>query len=110
MLFGSICFGAGPLLMIWAQYTSHRFEMIKQKTGELHFNRGPYRYLRNPTQLGLVILVLGYACVTGTAILFVTTGVAYIISNFFFKKHEAILESRYGDAYTTYKTSVKKIL
>jgi protein-S-isoprenylcysteine O-methyltransferase Ste14 len=96
--------------MIWAQYTSHRFEIIKQQTGELHFNRGPYKYLRNPTQLGLVILVLGYAFATGTAMLFVTTGVAYIISNFFFKKHEEILESRYGAAYAAYKASVKKIL
>jgi len=110
LFFAVVCFAAGPTLMIWAQYTSHRFEIVKQQTGELHFNRGPYRYLRNPTQLGLVILVLGYAFATGTALLFVTTGVAYIISNVFFKKHEAILESRYGDSYKAYKSSVRKIL
>ncbi len=110
VVFANICFFIGPVLMIWAQYTSHRFEIVKQQTGELHFNRGPYKYLRNPTQLGLVVLVLGYAFATSTAILFVTTGVAYIISNFFFKKHEEILESRYGAAYTAYKASVKKIL
>ena len=110
LLFSVICFGVGPLLVIWAQATSHRFEIVKQQTGELQFNRGPYRFLRNPTQFGLVVLVLGYAFATGTAMLFVTTGIAYIISNVFFKKHEAILESRYGAPYAAYKASVKKIL
>ncbi len=109
-LFAIICFGLGPLLIAWAQYTSHRFEIIKQKTGELRFNGGPYRYLRNPTQLGLVILVAGYAFASGTAILFLTAAGAYIISNVFFRKHENILESRYGEAYKNYKSSTPKIL
>jgi protein-S-isoprenylcysteine O-methyltransferase Ste14 len=110
LTFAVICFGLGPALMIWAQYTSHRFEIIKQKTGELHFSKGPYRYLRNPTHLGLVILVLGYAFATETAMLFATTGLAYIISNFFFRRHEQILEFRYGEPYKNYKSSVRKIL
>jgi protein-S-isoprenylcysteine O-methyltransferase Ste14 len=108
--FAVLCFGVGPFLMLWAQYTSHRFEILKRETGQIQFKKGPYRFLRNPTQLGLVILVLGYALVTGTAILFVTTGVAYIISNVFFKKHEEIMESRYGTHYSSYKASVKKVL
>lgn len=96
--------------MIWAQITSHLFEKVKAQTGVVCFDKGPYRYLRNPTQLGLVILVLGYAFATGTAMLFITAGVAYIISNIFFRKHESILEDKYGETYMKYKASVKKVL
>lgn len=101
---------AGPLLIAWAQYTSHTFEKIKQKVGQPQFLRGPYRYLRNPTQLGLLLLVAGYALATGALMLFLATVLAYVISNVFFRKHETILESRYGDAYRDYKSSVKKVL
>lgn len=109
-LFAILCFGVGPALIVWAQLTSRRFEIVKEQTGQAQFNRGPYRYLRNPTQLGLVILVAGYAFASGTAILFVTAGGAYLISNIFFRKHESILEDRYGQPYKEYKTSVPKIM
>lgn len=109
-LLAVICFAVGPLLMLWAQYTSHRFEKIKQEIGAPVFHRGPYRYLRNPTQLGLLILVLGYALISGAAMLFVATGVAYLLSNIFFRKHESILETKYGAPYQAYKSSVRKIM
>lgn len=110
VVLAKICFLIGPVLIVWAQITSHKFEKVKQQTGELRFKCGPYQYLRNPTQLGLVVLVLGYAFITQTAMLFVTTGVAYIISNVFFRKHESILESKYGAPYKEYKSSVRKVL
>jgi protein-S-isoprenylcysteine O-methyltransferase Ste14 len=108
--FAVIGFILGPVLIIWAQTTSHRFELTKQQTGTLVFNRGPYRFLRNPTQFGLVMLVAGYAFASHTAILFVITALAYVISNVFFRKHEQILESRYGEPYKSYKSSVPKIM
>ncbi len=105
-----VCFTIGPLLILWAQYTSHKFEIIKKQTGELKFNKGPYKFLRNPTQLGLVILVGGYTLVTQAGTLFIATGLAYIISNVFFRKHESILESKYGQPYQEYKSSVPKVM
>lgn len=109
-IFAILCFAVGPLLILWAQYTSKRFEILKKQTGQPQFNRGPYRYLRNPTQFGLVILVGGYALVTSASTLFIATGIAYLISNIFFRKHEEILESRYGEPYKEYKSSVPKIM
>lgn len=106
----SICFVLGPFLIVWAQYTSYHFEKIKEKTGQFIFQRGPYRILRNPTQLGLLILVTGYALATGAVFLFLSTILSYSISNIFFKKHEQILEARYGDEYRSYKEKVKKVL
>lgn len=109
-LFGIISFGLGPLLIFWAQYTSYRFEIIKKQTGQIVFAKGPYRYFRNPTQIGLLFLVLGYAFVTKTLMLFIATFVSYLVSNFFFKKHEQILEDRYGEDYLKYKQKVNKVL
>lgn len=109
-ILAKICFVLGPALIVWAQITSGKFEKTKLLTGELRFKCGPYRYLRNPTQLGLVILVLGFSFATSTAMLFITTGIAYLISNVFFRKHELILESKYGTPYKEYKSSVRKFL
>ncbi len=109
-ILAKICFFVGPLLIVWAQVTSHKFEKVKKETGELRFKCGPYRYIRNPTQLGLVILVLGYSFASQTAMLFITTGVAYLISNVFFRRHELILELKYGAPYKEYKSSVRKVL
>ena len=100
----------GPLFIAWAQYTSYRFEKVKEQTGSPQFLRGPYRHFRNPTQIGLLFLVAGYALATGAIMLFLATVLAYVTSNIFFRKHEAILEHRYGDTYTQYKKSVDKIL
>ncbi|MCC7436363.1 isoprenylcysteine carboxylmethyltransferase family protein [Candidatus Nomurabacteria bacterium] len=105
-----IFFAVGPALIFWAQNSSHKFEILKQKTGTVSFSNGPYRYLRNPTQLGLLILVAGYAFASGAAVLFVATAVAYLISNIFFRKHESVLEARYGEKYINYKDSVRKIM
>ncbi len=109
-LISIIFFILGPALIFWAQYTSYMFEKTKKQTGEVLFRKGPYRYLRNPTQLGLLILIAGYALATGAAFLFICTGVAYLISNVFFRRHEMILEHKYGEPYKEYKSSVKKII
>ncbi|MBP6858086.1 MAG: isoprenylcysteine carboxylmethyltransferase family protein [Candidatus Pacebacteria bacterium] len=105
-----IFFAVGPALILWAQHSSHKFEKIKEKTGSLSFGTGPYKYLRNPTQLGLVILVAGYAFASGAAVLFIAVGIAYLISNIFFRKHESVLEARYGEHYSKYRDSVRKII
>ncbi len=105
-----VFFVLGPLLIVWAQYTSFLFEKRKQETGHPQFKRGPYRFIRNPTQMGLLLLVTGYALATGAVMLFVATVLAYLCSNIFFYKHEHILEERYGSEYQTYKQEVKKIL
>jgi protein-S-isoprenylcysteine O-methyltransferase Ste14 len=100
-----VCFGLGGLIIAWAQYTSRR----SVSTDELYFFRGPYRYMRNPTHLGLVLLVAGYTTVSGSLLFFAVTMIGYLISNILFSKYEAILDRTYGEQYQTYKTKVPKI-
>jgi protein-S-isoprenylcysteine O-methyltransferase Ste14 len=103
-----ICFLLGPVIMAWAQYTSWKCK--KNGCDERYFHHGPYRYMRNPTHLGLLILITGYTLVSGSVIFFLVSLLGYLISNIFFKKYESILQDTYGADYETYKASVKKVL
>lgn len=103
-----ILFIVGPLLILWAQLSSRKFE--KKKGEEKHFYYGPYAFLRNPTHFGLLLLVAGYTLVSGSIIFFATTLVSYLLSSFFYKQHEEILHDTYGEEYDVYKKDVKKVL
>lgn len=98
------CFIIGPLIIWWAQATSSVTSDVP------YFERGPYKFLRNPTQIGILILVTGYTAVSGSIIFLAATLVGYLISNKFFKTYESILHRQYGDQYKNYKDSVPKIL
>ncbi|MBY0328774.1 hypothetical protein K2Q02_01635 [Patescibacteria group bacterium] len=104
------CFILGPLLIVWAQRTSSHFRQRGEDTQHPYFIHGPYRLMRNPTHLGLVILVTGYAAISGSAIFLCLTVLGYIVSNMLFKRYELIITEKYGDHYTEYKKKVPKIL
>ncbi len=99
----------GPILIFWAQYTSRYVEQT-HGYGKKYFHFGPYRYMRNPTHLGLLILVAGYTLVSGSLMLFLSTLIGYLVSNIFFKKYESILATTADGEYKTYRSSVQKIL
>ncbi len=105
-----LCFGIGPALMLWAQTTSNHFRKKSTEATQRYFQHGPYRYLRNPTNLGMVIMVTGYAAVSGSVIFLAVTLVGYIVSNVFFKRYERIVVEQYGEEYASYKSDVPKIL
>lgn len=103
-----ICFAVGPLLILWAQLTSAK--SVDGKQSYPYFGKGPYRYLRNPTQLGILILITGYTLIQSSVVFFVVSAVAYFISNRYFKKYELALKKDFGDHYTQYEKQVQKIL
>lgn len=95
-------FGIGPALVIWAQYTS--------KKHTPYFNYGPYKFLRNPTHLGLLILVTGFSLISASIIFFIITLLGYILSSYFFQKYEVVLHSENNNEYSEYKNKTPKIL
>ena len=105
-----ICFIFGPVLIMWAQQTSSHFRQKGNDKQDAYFKHGPYRFMRNPTHLGLVILVTGYAVVSGSIIFLAITLFGYIISNMLFKRYESIVIEKYGTDYEQYKSDVPKIL
>ncbi len=98
-----VCFILGPMLIWWAQYTS------AVKSDKPYFERGPYCLMRNPTHIGIMILVAGYTAISGSIIFLAVTIVGYLVSNVFFKKYESLLHIKYGDLYKKYKAKVPKI-
>jgi protein-S-isoprenylcysteine O-methyltransferase Ste14 len=98
------CFIIGPVIIFWAQGTSSGNNPIP------YFQRGPYKWMRNPTQIGILILVTGYTAVSGSIVFLTATLLGYLVSNVFFKKYESILHREYGAEYTQYKDNVPKIL
>ncbi len=104
-----ICFLVGPIMIFWAQYTSRTLQHQNHDVAPQYFNYGPYRFLRNPTHLGIVVLVAGYAAVSGSVIFLGITIIGYIVSNYFFRQYEAILKETFGTTYDTYKTKIPKI-
>lgn len=102
-----IFFGLGPLLIVWAQYTSWHCEQHKHSAA--YYMHGPYRFVRNPTHLGILILVAGYTLVSGSHIFFATTLLGFLISNIFFRKYEAINHEKFGEHYHNYKAQTPRL-
>jgi protein-S-isoprenylcysteine O-methyltransferase Ste14 len=111
---GFVLLFLGPLLILWAQQTSHALA-VKQLTEnpQTHthdFFRGPYTFTRSPTHLGLFLMIIGLGFLLNSISIVATTLLAYIVTRvFFLAKEEALLEEKYGHAYKEYKEQVKKL-
>ncbi len=98
----------GSALIYWAQSTSR---CVKKEVGdertEKDFERGPYKYSRNPTHIGLSVMTLGLAFLLNSpwSIIFIVI-TAFITKFIFLKKEETLLEKKYGQAYCDYKNKV----
>ena len=104
-----IFMGLGPLMMLWAQYTSWQCQRGAHGHSASFFHHGPYRFVRNPTHLGILIMVTGYTLISGSLIFFATTFVGFFISNIFFKKYEKLNSETFGENYSLYKKDIPKI-
>jgi protein-S-isoprenylcysteine O-methyltransferase Ste14 len=96
----------GTLLVFWAQKTSRNLK--KEGITKETFARGPYRFNRSPTNLGLFFLVLGFGLIANAFFVILFSFVSLIVAKFIFlRKEEKILSEKYGAPYLEYKQSVK---
>lgn len=99
----------GSILIYWAQRTTNCTKKEELEKGQLvrDFARGPYKYSRNPTHIGIAIMTLGLGLIINSIFSIIFVIVAFLITkNIFIKKEEALLEKRYGDDYCNYKKKV----
>jgi protein-S-isoprenylcysteine O-methyltransferase Ste14 len=70
---------------------------------------GPYRYMRNPMILGVLLILLGESvCFSSLPVLF-WFAAAFIINHIYFiKSEEPGLVKRFGDEYEQYKENVPR--
>ncbi len=96
----------GPLLIFWAQISSHKLK--KENMNRESFCNGPYRYTRGPTNFGIFILILGFGITANALFVVVFALISFIITRFtFIRKEEKILAEKYGAPYVEYKKLVK---
>jgi protein-S-isoprenylcysteine O-methyltransferase Ste14 len=70
---------------------------------------GPYRFTRNPMYLGMAGTLLGVALLFGTlAPLMVIPVFVALVEWRFIRAEEAMLAATFGDAYTQYKSRVRR--
>ena len=103
---GFILLVFATFLIVWAQKTSRNLE--KNNVSKESFSRGPYRYTRAPTHLGLLFLLLGFGLIANSFFITFFTLLSFIIGKFvFLKEEERILAEKYGASYLEYKKIVK---
>lgn len=98
----------GGVLILWAQKTSNDLRKRPKPLQIKDFEYGPYMYTRQPTNIGLVVLTLGFAFLQNSVALLVTLSISFLISRSFIKKQESILSDRYGENYRAYQNEVRK--
>jgi protein-S-isoprenylcysteine O-methyltransferase Ste14 len=109
---GIVMIIVGTIFIYWAQKTTNtpKSELKKERDTNF-FIRGPYRYTRNPTNLGVAIMTLGLGFLINSLLSVIFIIAAYLISKFIFiKKQDYILEERYGSVFNEYKKKVKNWL
>lgn len=109
---GAFLIFLGPLLIYWAQHTSHKFAVkrICSKDGICvdDFYKGPYTFTRSPTHLGIFFMVMGFGFILNSISVVSMTAITFFLTRFVFvRKEERLLEQKYGDPYKAYKTRVK---
>jgi protein-S-isoprenylcysteine O-methyltransferase Ste14 len=71
---------------------------------------GPYAFSRNPMYLAWTVGYVGVALVAGTAWPLMLLPVVLAVTQVVVMREERFLERRFGDAYRSYKTSVRRYL
>lgn len=70
---------------------------------------GAYRLCRHPMYLGFTLILVGLAMLLGTVTPFVVAPLfVWCIETAFIRPEEDMLEARFGDAWRTYKTHVRR--
>lgn len=110
--FGFALILLGPMLTYWAQKSSDIAKKNVVKKGlPISFEYGPYRYTRNPSYLGVFIMIIGFGLILNSTFSIIFGIIAYLIIRLFLlKKEEKLLGDKYGQVYLDYKKKIKNRL
>lgn len=108
MLVG-LSFDAGSLLHFFQAKTT--VSPLKPDEARHLVTTGTYRFTRNPMYLGLLLLLIGFACLKGSIITFLLIPIFVILlTKQQIIPEETILEEKFGQQYLDYKKSVRRWL
>lgn len=112
-LAGKLLALGGVLLVLWSllELRRNRTTPEHKKASTALVTGGPYRISRHPIYLGLMAILFGIASRYDNAWLaLLAVGFAAAVHYLTILREEAYLEREFGDAYRTYRASVRRWL
>lgn len=106
---GFVFMCVGTIFIYWAQSTSStsKKKFLVDTNVPRNFALGPYKYSRNPTHIGLMLVSFGFGFMIGSFFVVILSMLSFIITKFIFlPKEENLLKEKYGEVYTAYKKKV----
>lgn len=102
----------GTILVFWAQKSSRKTKSKRidddKEIAKTGFIKGPYKFSRSPTHLGLFILFAGAAVLDNSFVLALASVLAFFFTRAtFLKEEEKMLREKYGEVYVEYQKKVK---
>jgi len=108
-MIGCIIIVLSTFLMYWAQTVNKRVYYLPDGTKD--FSRGPYKYSRNPTQLGLFMMVVGAGLIMNSYSVVITGIIALIFSVLVvIPEEESRHIKKHDGAYLQYMKRVRRII
>ncbi len=118
LLIEEVRYGVGPILSVLsvmlAMISIRRFRKAGTNVppwlpATAIVETGPYRFTRNPMYLGLAGLYLGIGLMVGSQwFVFLFVPLIIVIQRGVILREEVYLARKFGDAYMTYKTRVRR--
>jgi protein-S-isoprenylcysteine O-methyltransferase Ste14 len=108
---GAVLIGASALLAGSAVYRFRRARtsVLPHRPASAFVAQGPYRFTRNPMYVGMSLLYLGIAVLTGAAwAILLLPLVVFTVDRRVIRREEAYLERRFGPDYVRYKRQVRR--
>lgn len=107
-----LCLGALLLRLAAIIYLGKSFSYdIKRPEGNTLIQRGPYRIIRHPSYLGILILASFPPLIIGSIVGFIGIFFSTLIHSLFrLKVEEKILEQEFGSTFTEYKQKTFSII
>ena len=102
---------AGLALLGWTLWTFHRHSTTVNPYGGASAlcTDGPFRFSRNPIYLGDWLILVGISLLLNTIWPLIFAPLIWVMLRFgVIRYEEAHLEAKFGDAYRSYKTRVRR--
>jgi len=103
---------AGSVLRIWPMFVlGRRFSgLVAIQPGHELVSDGPYRYVRHPSYLGMMLAMLGWALLFRSIVGLLVTALGLVVLARRIQDEETMLASQFGDAYEAYRARTWRLL
>lgn len=112
VLIGVLLAVAGAMLWLWGRWTMSQRDTSSDpaRAPSTLLDEGPYRFSRNPTYLGLVVVFLGAAVAFNSVWLLGFTAAEFLLADRQVRREESYLKSWFGEVYVDYRSRVRRWL